>query len=112
MRITNHKDNGVFLQFDNGICLSTIWGWGSYSENHDWHPKGDTSLDNVFKKIEEGSHNVEIMFTDGDPKFIKKMCIKYDGENPIGYLDLNDWLDIVQACKKYKKVDFLSQKVA
>ena len=32
---TNHKHNGVYLQFPNGNAISTIWGVGSYTDNHD-----------------------------------------------------------------------------
>ena len=34
MKIKNHKINGVAIDFGKKIVLSTIWGFGSYSEGY------------------------------------------------------------------------------
>ena len=91
----NFKHNGIYLEFDNGNTISTIWGYGSYTENHD---KGD------FDTF-DSSKNVEIMFTCGQ-KLKKGILKKYnegDGD-PIGYLTITQWLEIVNLLNKEIKL--------
>lgn len=68
----NFKHNGLHLTFPNGNFISTIFGIGSYTENHDMYTKMEEFMD---------SNDVEIMFDCGD-KLKKKILKKYnDGEN-------------------------------
>lgn len=106
---TIHRDNGVFLSFPNGNSISTIWGWGSYTENHDWHPdptkQGTYDISEIFKRIPEGSNTVEIMFNCGvllKKKILKKFNNK--DEQPIGHLNIVQWLEIINLLAKEKHV--------
>lgn len=81
-----HRVNGVFLTFPNGNTLSTIWGSGSHTENHDFgfnymgqslnqmmknkaNKKNDqfsnvrSIMDAFYTPIERGSNTVEVMPT-------------------------------------------------
>ena len=99
MIITNHKNDGVKLKFNNGVVLSTIWGCCTYSDNHD--VKSD---DNGFGKHKNGSKNIEFMFLEGDDKLIRRMCKKYgNDENPSGYIPVEDWLEMVLALRRLDK---------
>lgn len=92
MRITQHKIDGVKIQFDNGLVLSTIWGYGTYSDNYD----NETKDEYGFGNHKEGSKTVEFMFTRGDDKLIKKLCKKFgDDENPSGYIPVSQWLKMI-----------------
>lgn len=106
MRITNHKNNGVKLKFNNGVVLSTIWGYGTYSDNHDWEPETIEEKQNpssVFEKIDTGSTTVEFMFVEGDEKLVKRMCKKYGSDdNPSGYITVERWLEMVNYLRKLK----------
>jgi spore coat protein CotH len=87
--ITNHKTNGVLIQFANGNSLSTIWGNGSYSMNHDVGEYG--------ARIKNGSSDVEIM-PDCSSKMIKKIekIIGEEMDGSIaGYIPVDKWLKIV-----------------
>lgn len=56
---TNHRYNGVYLEFPNGNAISTIWGCGTYSDNHDKSPLEFNKI------IREGSNTAEILlYTD------------------------------------------------
>lgn len=93
----NPKHNGIHLNFPNGNWISTIWGVGSYSENHD-HKTYDFVAD---YETFMSSNDVEIMFTCGE-KLKKRILKKYnEGEkDPIGYLTITQWLEIVNLLNK------------
>jgi hypothetical protein len=103
MRITQHKPNGIELKFDNGLVLSTVWGYGTYSDNYDYG-LGKIGIEKYGEPIKEGSTTVEIMFIDGDEKLIKRLCRKYgDGYNPIGYMEVEKWLEMISYLRKLKE---------
>ena len=93
---TNHRINGVSLTFPNGNRLSTIWGRGSYTENHDF-TTGDVIKD-FSEPIKEGSNTVEIMITHAPDKLVKKIHRKLapnSEDSVIGWLSMTDWLWVV-----------------
>ena len=94
---TNHKENGINLVFPNGNSLSTIWGAGSYTENHDWKsPDGDI-LKSYSTRIEEGSDTCETM-PSCSPLVKKLLDAKFpDNENGsvFGHLSFSQWLEMV-----------------
>jgi len=93
----NWRLGGIHLNFPNGNTLSTIWGGGSYSENHD-------DFGSITNPKAIGSNNVEIMF-DCPEELQKKIEKKYnDGdEQPIGYLNIVQWSEIVNLLSKPSK---------
>lgn len=95
----NWGHNKLHLTFPNGNRLSTIWGYGTYSDNHD---AGDT-IDGVsaFQTF-MSSDTVEIMILEAPEKLIKKIQKKYDFEDDSvkGYLTMAEWLDIVKMLSK------------
>lgn len=89
----NWRHNGVKLRFPNGNEISTIWGRGSYSENK-YLESYQTFL---------GSNTVEVMISCGD-RLHKRLHKKFEGDGSvIGYLDINDWLYIVNAVARENK---------
>lgn len=107
----NHTNNGIRLTFPNGIRVSTIFGYGSYSDNHDYKPKVDnkaTEIENImaqFEKIEEGSNTVEVMIFGATEQFISRLLKEVVGDkyNPVGYINMKQWLKIINRCANYKK---------
>ena len=100
----NWRANGLHFNFPNGNWLSSIWGGGSYTENHD---KLREETDHVIKTGQQTyleSDTVEIMFDCGD-RLKKRILKKYnEGENdPIGYVTFAQWLEIVSLLNKEKK---------
>lgn len=96
-----HRINGFRLKFENGNGISTIWGYGSYSENYDF-PKDD-DLSN-FRKIPLGSNTVEIMPYCSE-QLLKELQEKYpDNENGsiFGNLTINQWFEIIEILKNKK----------
>lgn len=93
----NFKHNGIHLTFPNGNSLSTIWGYGSYSDSYDI--LGATSDD--FKTFME-SDTVEIMIIKAPEKLVKRIKRKYDfeGDSVKGYLTMSEWLDVVKMLSK------------
>lgn len=98
----NTKHNGIHLVFPNGNWLSTIWGVGSYSDNYDIFSDDVVKDFSTFRE----SNNVEIMFTCGD-RLKKKICKKYNegSTDPIGYLDITQWLEIVNLLATEKSIE-------
>ena len=100
----NHVENGFALNLPNGIRISTIFGWGSYTENHNW---GEIPMKGfnyeIFKKrfgrIPDGSNDVEIMIDCPDEKWLKKIN---GGDTVIGHLTIEEWFKILKKCWKWK----------
>lgn len=95
-----HRINGFRLIFPNGNSLSTIWGFGSYSENH----TNIVDSEDLLKQFETffGSDTVEIMPSCSD-KLLRKLQKKYpENENGgvFGHLTFNQWLEIVNILSK------------
>lgn len=87
----NWSANSLHLTFPNGNSLSTIWHYGSYSDNYD---KGDF---NTFMS----SDTVEIMILKAPERLIKKINKKFDtSENVIGRLTITQWLWVVNQLAK------------
>lgn len=85
----NYKHNGIRLTFSNGNWISTIWGYGSYSDGRDVSYKEFTDSDNC-----------EVMFHCGD-KLNRRLHKKFDGDGSvIGCVSVDDWLYIVSAISK------------
>lgn len=95
----NWRHNSIHLTFPNGNILSTVWGVGTYSDNHDFDFTPDPSEGfRVFMQSDE----VEISILKAPAKLVKKIMKKYDVENDsvIGYLNMAQWLDIVKMLSK------------
>ena len=99
----NFRHNGIHLTFPNGNSISTIWGVGSYTENSN---TGD------YEKFKEAyfmfleSNDVEIMILNCPNKLMKKIINKYnieDDENPIGHINITQWLEILNLLAKGKQ---------
>lgn len=93
------RNNHFWLTFDNGITLSTIFGYCSYSENR----YGDESIqikDRFDVRYESDNAEIAIINPEGD--FITKKY-KDDGDGVLGYVSFDEWLKIVDWCKNYKK---------
>ena len=93
----NFKHNGIHLTFPNGNALSTIWGYCTYSDNHDMEIGYGDNYNKFFD-----SDTVEIMIQKAPDKLRKKIEKKYDfdGDNVKGYLTMEEWLDVVKMLSK------------
>ncbi len=95
----NSKHNGIQLKFPNGNWISTIWGAGSYTENHDYT---ESKIPFGYETFLE-SDDVEIM-VDCPEKLSKKIHKKYDGDGSvIGHLTITQWLEILNLLAKSSK---------
>ena len=94
----NVKHNGIHFWFPHGNGISTVWGTGTYSENHDYREGKIPFGYNTFLE----SNNVEIMILKCPNKLLKKIEKKYnDGsQQPIGYLNIKKWLEIINMLSK------------
>ncbi len=86
--------------FPNGNWLSTIWGPMTYSDNY------DVEYNDLEKLMSEPlwSDTVEILFSCGD-ELRHKILEKYNegGDDPIGYLTQDKWLEIVNLLSQEKE---------
>ena len=115
MEKKTEKKEGVFhgwdvarfhINFPNGNYLSTVWGEGTYSDCHDSRAMTDYLLKRTTERPVFDSSTVEIMFTCA-PKLQKKIEERYgEGSQPIGYLSLKKWLEIVNllATQRTRKI--------
>ena len=106
MKIHQHKPNALFLEFDNGITISTIWGYASYSDNYDM-PELDipgADLAKLFNTPHE-SGTVEVMI--GGPKeaenYLKRIHREFDGDGSvIGYIPIDKWARLIGRLSRWK----------
>ncbi len=97
-RITFGK--GFHIVFDNGITLSTQFGYGNYCDNNnksnDSHKPKHLSCDDC-----------EIAIWDKDKKWITKNCLIDLGiendDDVLGRVNMDRWLKILDWCKNYKQ---------
>jgi hypothetical protein len=92
----NWRMGAFHLNFENGNKLSTTFAGGSYSENHSaWRE----FINPLEKPVE--SNDCEIMFT-CDKKLQRKIEKIYNEgiEQPIGYLNITQWTEIVKLLSK------------
>lgn len=97
----NWKHNAIHLTFPNGNSLSTTWAYGSYSENHGMEDLDD-SVDIMakFHTFRE-SNTCEVMILQAPDKLVKKIHKKFNGDGSvIGYLTMEEWLEIVKMLSK------------
>lgn len=90
---STHAINKFQLRFPNGNWISTIWNAMTYCDNFE--------AQRLYPELPLTSNTVEIMFT--CPKELEKQILdKYaDGYgNPIGYLNITQWLEIVNLLAK------------
>lgn len=94
----NWRHNAIYLTFPNGNKLSTIWGYLSYSDNHDFVAGEQTERFNRFMD----SDTCEVMIMEAPEKLRKKIHKKFDheGSSVIGYLNMAQWLEIVKMLSK------------
>jgi hypothetical protein len=96
----NWRHNGIHLTFPNGNSISTVWGIGSYTDNHFLIEKDPDTAFGYRKFLD--SDTCEIMILKAPDKLIKKIHKKYgDGDNSvIGYLTIKQWLEIINLISK------------
>lgn len=106
-----HRENGFALNLPNGIRISTIFGWGSYTENRRYgEPEVlklpmDERIKKQFSRIPEGSKDVEIMIDCPDRKWLKRINKKYNNgvdSSVIGHLTIYGWFEILKKCWRWK----------
>jgi len=108
MKIDQHVYSGFHIHFDNGFTLSTIWGAGSYSDNHDLIMDQSLDIFERFRKIPLQTETVECMLfadveTEKMSKFIKKIYKKFNSDGSvIPYMPVADWLKLISLINKYK----------
>ncbi len=104
----SHKVNGVYLNFPNGNGLSTVWGQGTYSDNHYYEFKNEDGTIDFTKSyrtvIPEGSNTCEVM--PNCSKKTKKLLDKTFPENENGsvfsVLTFEQWLKMVNILNENK----------
>jgi len=98
-----HRTNGIYLNFPNGNGLSTIWGAGIYSDNHDYgfEPYKPKAYNET---IEEGSDTCETMPDCGDlvKKLLDAKFPKNQNGSVFGYLTFPQWLEMVNILNENK----------
>jgi hypothetical protein len=110
MKISAQGNNKLQLDFGNGVKLSTIWGYLTHSEHHDGQAykakEGDSEFIAKFKYPYE-SIDVEVMVSCYDEDWKKSIHKKYaewsDGELLLDYLPIEQWLNLLEDCRKYVK---------
>jgi hypothetical protein len=88
------ENRGFKITFPNGLILSTQFGPGNYGTNHDA---------SFFTDRREGfeATQVEIaVFKASDRDFLTRQVLGHD-DDVKGYVDINEWLEIVDKVKNY-----------
>lgn len=95
----NWRHNAIHLTFSNGNSISTIWGYLTYSDNHDY--KSNEDAVNYFNSFMQ-SDTCEIAILKAPKKLRREIEKKYDfDEDSVkGYLNIAEWLDILNMLSK------------
>ncbi|MBE9541538.1 MAG: hypothetical protein IMF01_04400 [Proteobacteria bacterium] len=91
---------GFHITFPNGLTLSTQFGSGNYCDNHD--------IEIGVKTQKVKSQNVEIAIWDKEGAWLTKQTYeekfnKEIGDDVAGYVEIEEWLEIVDWCREYKQ---------
>ena len=85
-KISSGRNGQTVYHFDNGVVLSMIWDWGSYSDNSMVRPSDPTKP--YYENWE--STTVEVYSVGDNPNGISEyLDEKYDG-SPAGYVPVGD----------------------
>ena len=100
--------NGFWLRFDNGLVLSTQFGYGSFCEGHDLFYEKCVLEKDGFTKFRDSVPNAEIAIgTDSNPCSHTKEAMKAIGidyaDMVAGWVSFSDWLRVVEWCKNWKE---------
>jgi len=119
-KITNWRANRILFDFDNGFKLSVVFGFGSYSDNHNVSVVNEHLINRLFivgnwdEHIESGSENVEIMFSKipkGGERLVRAAHKKYSGDGSvIGYLPVSDLYKIITKIDKFNSEPLKEEK--
>lgn len=88
---------GFHITFKNGVTLSTQYSVGNYCENRGGLGD-DFGRDKVFN-----SNNCEIAIWDKEGEFLTKKILPDNGDDVKGWVELEEWFEILQKCKEYKE---------
>ena len=91
------SEKGFRLTFDNGITLSTVFGYGNYCNNReicDWREEY------LFKILV--CENCEIAIIK-DGEFITKEILGITDDDVLGYVDIKKRVEILNICVNYKE---------
>jgi hypothetical protein len=91
---------GFHITFPNGLTLSTQFGGGNYCDNH------DIEIGVKMQNLE--SQNVEIAIWDKEGTWLTRQayeekCNKEIDDDVEGYVEIEEWLEIVDWCREYKQ---------
>jgi hypothetical protein len=91
--------HGFFLDFENGLCLSTQFGHMNYCENRE-------SMEHIINRLRRNVPDKQSASKDAEVailfegNFITKKVVDSDYD-VIGYVCMNQWLDIIEKCKNF-----------
>jgi hypothetical protein len=85
-QISSGKNGQAVFHFMNGVKLSFIWDWGTYSDNNMVRP----TVYPPPKNEKWASSTVECYSTGDNPNGINEYLDKKYGGNPAAYIPVND----------------------
>ena len=100
-KISSGKNGQAVFHFDNGVKLSCVWDWGTYSDNNMARPKDYTKPYNE----NWSSTTVEIYNIGDNPNGITEYLKNKYGGSPAGYVPVKDLPKILARAAKSKSGD-------
>lgn len=103
-KVSSTKNGQVVYHFDNGVILSFIWSWGSYTENqYDRRYTESIKAGNTdMSDIEYISKTVEIYSMGANPNGIIEYLEDKYHDNPAGYVPVGDIPKIIDRANRGK----------
>jgi hypothetical protein len=98
-KITSGK--GFLITFKNGVTLSTQIGYYNYCDNYFSDDKSFDKIQELVNKNDWESKNCEIAIWDKDGNWLTDKILNI-GDDVCGYVELDEWLEILEKCKNYK----------
>jgi len=107
MRIDIIENKSCHITFDNGVTVSILIGYGSYSDNH-----GMEYFDEIGKEREQrivSSGTAEIAAWEEGGRWITKELCPGANDNVLGWQDTAQILDFLNKAANYKALTVMEE---
>lgn len=104
---SSRRNRGFFIDFDNGLVLSTQFGERNYCQNYDNHKSVlyCNNCDNPLYSVSSKDVEIAIFIEDdkgGVKKWMTQKILGDLGDDVKGYVGLAEWLEILEKVKNWK----------
>jgi hypothetical protein len=101
-------NNQVILKFPNGVSVSTVWGTGSYSDNH-MDIEAIMNIESIMKQEPLESDTCEFMILEAPYELLEDIHSEFNEYSvgsktePYGHVPIDVWIKVLNRLTSYTK---------